>query len=225
MTIKIGVACTMITLFLFSSIPIKAETNTEFSLKAALTFSRPWNNEIQNDLEYSLETNYKMGFALGASVNFKVNPHVTLQPEILYTRKGAKQTITTTGILATYLRADYSMDYIEIPVLVKFYMRKNHEPLVPFVGLGPYVSFLIRDKYKVKAGSDEFMYDSIEDINKFDYGITLALGLDFNGPGSRFVFDYRLSLGLAPICLPTLPGLADIECRNLYHMFFIEIVF
>lgn len=205
-------------------IPLHADTEMDFSLKAALTFTRTWNNEIQNASLYSLETNYKMGYALGASINLKLSPYVTLQPEILYTQRQTKQTVTALGIQPSYLRGDYSMGYIEMPVLAKIYFRRNHEPLVPFIGLGPYLSLLVRDKYSVKAGSDEISFDEIQGLAKTDYGLTLALGLDINGPGSKFVFDYRLTLGLAPICLPTLPGLPDIEGKYLCHMFFLEIV-
>ena len=46
-----------------------------------------------------------------------------------------------------------------------------------------------------------------------DYGLIFGLGLDVNGGNTRFVFDYRFSLGLVDLTLPTGPGLPEVALR------------
>jgi hypothetical protein len=89
---------------------------------------------------------------------------------------------------------------------------------------GPYLSLLADDKYTIKNSYLGESESGITGLRGTDYGLIFGLGLDVNGTSTRFVFDYRFSLGLVDLALPTGPGLPEIELRNQCHMFVLEVI-
>ena len=201
-----------------------ADKTVRLGLTSSLNISRHWSTEELSGQDYTVQSDNKTTFAFGGLAEVRLNQRFSLQPEVYYIKKGSKQNVSIAEIPIGPIKAVYSLDYLEIPVLFKAYFSRERELLGPHALAGPYVSFLVGDRYTFKntyLGEEE---SSIPGLKSMDYGLMFGIGLDVNGPDARFIFDYRFSLGLTDLSLPTGPGLPEIELRNQCHMFVLEII-
>jgi hypothetical protein len=114
-----------------------------------------------------------------------VTPNFLIQPEVLYTQKGAKY--DEGGAEATV-----KLDYVEVPVLFKG--RFGSGGVKPSVFAGPAVGFKVSAKTEFDGEEED-----IEDVKGTDFGIVFGAGLDLAaGPGS-FIIDARYTLGLTTL--------------------------
>lgn len=89
----------------------------------------------------------KTGFHIGGLAEIPFGNRFSLQPEILYSTHGPKGKVTM--LFVPYPGApapppyyeEYKLGYIQVPILVKFYLFKNLS-----FELGPSFNFLISDK-------------------------------------------------------------------------------
>ena len=201
-----------------------AESNIRFGLKGSLNIGRHWSSEELSGKGYSVTAENRTTFALGGLIAWRLSHRFHLQPEIYYIKKGSKQTLTEDTLPIGPIKATYSLGYIEIPVLLKAYIKGDQELLGAHLVAGPYLSLLADDKYTIKNSYLGESESGITGLRSTDYGLIFGLGLDVNGPDARFVFDYRFSLGLAGLTLPTGPTLPTLEMRNQCHMFVLEVI-
>lgn len=114
-------------------------------------------------------TNSHTSFHAGVFAQFGFNDFFSLQPELLYTRKG-------------YERQDsvFRLDYLEVPVLAVFNISDNFS-----VHLGPQVGIMVSGKVE-----DEEI--DLEPYNTFDYGLSAGLegSLDRFRLGTRYVHSF-----------------------------------
>jgi hypothetical protein len=126
----------------------------------------------------------RVGVTAGAFVDLPITPIVSIQPEVLFTQKGA--TGSESGIDFTV-----HLDYVEIPVLGVVHFGRPGATR-PFVAVGPYFGF----NTTAKLTTDDFDDDTIdEDIKSADVGVVIAGGLAFR----RFGIEARYALGLKDI--------------------------
>ncbi|TPE45319.1 porin family protein [Pontibacter mangrovi] len=118
------------------------------------------------------ESNSHTSFHAGIFAQFGFGSFFSLQPELLYSRKG-------------YERQDsvFRMDYLEVPVLAVFNISDNFS-----VHMGPQVGVMVSAKVE-----DEEV--DLEPYNTFDYG--LAAGLE--GQLDRFRVGARYAHGFADL--------------------------
>lgn len=145
----------------------------------------------------------KLGFCVGGFLAISLGDVLTIQPEVLYTMKGAEFTeveiITYTGKLF--------LDYIEIPVLLK--LRLPVGGIAPFVFAGPSVGFILSEKLKLFEDGEYIGEEPIEDeIKNVDYGAVFGGGLEL---GRSFHIDVRYSLGLQKLGAE---GLDALDIKN-----------
>ncbi|TGD78247.1 porin family protein [Hymenobacter wooponensis] len=108
----------------------------------------------------------KFGFHGGVVAELGLTDNFAIQPEVLYSMKGAKF-----GDLAEDLR--FNQTYIDVPVLLKV----KADGL--FFEAGPQVGFLVGSKLKGESAS----VDSKDAFNKVDFGYAAGLGYEIsNGP-------------------------------------------
>lgn len=115
--------------------------------------------------------NNRTGFVAGVFVGGKLSEKVGLQGDVLYSQQGAELDL-----------GDFNLNYINIPVVVKYYLFKGLNAQI-----GPQFGLLIDDETRTVVG------EVINDIavNNFDFsgvlglGFELPLGLRFEG---RYVF-------------------------------------
>ena len=125
------------------------------------------------------DTGMKAGFCGGVFLAWAISDWVTLQPEILYSQKGAKIDDSDETV---------SLDYIEIPLLAMLTIPMEGR-FTPNVFVGPSIAFNIKAE---AAGVD------IKDgINTIDIGIALGAGVKVGeiGPGA-ITADIRYTIGL-----------------------------
>ena len=165
-----------------------------------------------NSFDYSMVN----GFGLAVGYEFQIiSSQFSLLPEISLTRKGAQEVYDTYFTTRFRSETETKIDYIEVPVLLRFQVGKGN--IKPFAMVGPSVSYAIGGRFsnttmiqdpfptgimeyssrdgKVKFGEapsgphdDELYVD-----NRIDYGVQAGAGvLLFN----RALVDIRYAIGL-----------------------------
>lgn len=138
---------------------------------------------------------YKAGFAAGGFVNFGVSDNFSIQPELLYSQKGASQdgysypSGTTTKNDGT---AKTTLGYLDVPIMLRYNIGEDGKGF--FVEVGPQGSFVlhrrsfIEDGGGTQVGSSETTTDNLNKVvlgyvGGVGYQITsgLQLGLRYTG--------------------------------------------
>lgn len=119
----------------------------------------------------------KTGLHAGVFLGLKFNDKVALQPELLYSQQGAKLDI-----------GKFDLDYINIPVVVKYYLVKGLN-----VQLGPQFGFVVNDKI---SDAITEVSDAITEAESFDFSGVVGLGLDLP-LGIRI--DARYNIGFTDV--------------------------
>jgi len=124
------------------------------------------------------------GLTGGFFVDIPLGGSISLQPEVLYTRRSTK--IEFGGPLGG--NANLTMDYVEVPVLLKFSLGSRFN-----VFAGGTVGFRTRAEYQQTILGATFVEDIKDETNGTEFGIPVGAGVEF---GSRFSFDVRYTFGL-----------------------------
>jgi hypothetical protein len=136
----------------------------------------------------------KIGFCGGGFVSFSLGI-VAIQPELLYSQKGAKW---EEEFLDETWRLTYKFNYLEIPVLVKMIIPVQGK-VMPNLFLGPYFGFTITDPRGELEVDGTTMEDDLEGVKDTDVGVVFGGGLDFVLGQGKIVFDVRYDLGLTSL--------------------------
>ena len=108
---------------------------------------------------------------------------VHLQPEVLYTSKGAA--LDLQGIDSKLM-----LDYLEIPVLARWRLGQRL-----YVAAGPAVAWRLKAVSRTKFSGDTEEMDLGDSVKGYDVGVVGAVGARFG----RFVVDGRYTHGLTDI--------------------------
>lgn len=122
----------------------------------------------------------KFGFNGGLIANFAVNDIFSVQPELLYSMKGAKTEETIAGLpIIGAITNNTTLHYVDVPVLA----HMNAGGL--FFELGPQIGFLASAKIKEElTNGQSSTYDVKDKIKNVDFGYAGGLGYQLkNGPG------------------------------------------
>lgn len=148
-------------------------TNTfSLGLEAGANFS----NFIGSDVpSFGSANNAKLGFVGGGFLCLNFGPSFGIRPEILYEQKGNAISGTTTTT---------EMDYVEVPVLLKFAL--GTPAINPAILIGP--SFNWNTVATASGGN-------ISNVSSSDIGLVGGLELDVD----KFLISGRYELGLQNI--------------------------
>jgi hypothetical protein len=154
-------------------------------IKGGVNFSNLYEDKID-------DKNMKIGINAGIYMRGKLGEKVSIQPEFLYSRKGAQldyEDFMGTGKSGKYR---YTLGYLEMPVLFVFHFNKIN------LQVGPYVGWLLH--VHVKNVDDKGFIQELEeldrdDFNTLDLGPSIGLGLDF--PSG--ILGVRYNMGLRGI--------------------------
>ncbi len=130
------------------------------------------------------------GVVAGVSADLGFGP-LSIQPEILYARMGAKAQVESVEI-------KYLLDYIQVPVLLKLRVVQAG-PVRPVICAGGYGSWMIKGQGSSTNGVDSESEDITEYMNRFDYGFVGGAGVEFKLPGVRLSVEGRYNFGLANV--------------------------
>jgi hypothetical protein len=168
----------VLALTLLVSVPLLAQTGG--GIKAGVNLA---DLKIEGD-GFGLDFKNRIGFHAGLYYHLFFNENIAIQPELLFSQKGAK--IDFSGF---EVKTNFS--YIDLPVLVRY-------QVVDFLNLhaGPQVGFLI----SANAVADDEKEDIKDDFNTIDFGLAFGAGVDLP---MGLNFTLRYVLGLANIASET----------------------
>lgn len=142
-------------------------------------------------------------FVGGGFVSFPIGDFFAFQPEVLYSRKGAKVNDSEEGV-----ELKVKLDYVEIPLLLVGRLMDENSAARPIVYAGPAVSFEAKCEIEgtvdaVSASADcndisQFGGDDIE-TKGTDFGIIFGGGLEFNAGSAVIIIEGRYNVGLVDI--------------------------
>ncbi|KIO43647.1 porin family protein [Sanguibacteroides justesenii] len=152
---------------------VEGVTGTEFYFgpKFGFNLSNVHNSEMDN----------KFSFHVGAFAEFKFNDFFGLQPELLYSRQGARDKVGGVKIKSR-------LNYLNIPVLAKFYVLEALS-----IDCGPQLDLVLNGKHVAKQGGTT-VKEKIRKLNTV--GLTFALGATYHFDMGLMV-SARYNLGLS----------------------------
>jgi hypothetical protein len=179
--LKISTALIIVLGFTIKS---QAQTSTpEFGIKGGINFSNMYTDDVDDE-------NVLTSFNAGVYSNFPVTSFISIQPELLYSRKGSELVYNNAFATGT---AKFRLDYVELPVLLKLNLTKNLN-----VHAGPYFAYLVNAKVTNETQNGTFDFENNYDTNdfqKFDTGISAGIGLDFDATHIGLRYNY----GFTPV--------------------------
>jgi hypothetical protein len=162
----------------------ESSLSPKFGIKGGVNLTNMYVKDVSDE-------NMKVGWNAGVYAKLPVTRGFSIQPELLYTSKGAKETYN--NFIEGKGEYRFNLNYIELPVLAVFNVAKNFN-----LHVGPYVSYLA--SVNIKDMKDDGTIKNISDLdagnfNRFDYGLAGGLGIDI----SNFTVGARYNYGLREI--------------------------
>jgi hypothetical protein len=151
-----------------------AHAQFAFGIKGGANISNVNGSDVTN-------INSVVGFNAGAYLKVPLTRHLSIQPEVVYSGQGFKE--TTSGVSTTQIES-----YVNVPVLLKY----THFTGV-FIETGPQVGFLA----SAKASSQGVSVDDKPSFNSTDFSWVLGVGVKI--PATPISLDARYNFGLANI--------------------------
>lgn len=171
--------------------------------KAGATLSNvAYSDDIKDfwDADFS----YKLGFTVGVAAEIPLGGEmIAIQPELLWIQKGYNYKYEETGYSEDY---NYTLNYLEIPVMVKVKFGPAYLSAGPSIGfglIGRYngsYTLLGRetdDDGKVKFGDEPADYEGDDEYidNAVDFGVQVGAGVRV----SVLEIDFRYGIGLTDL--------------------------
>lgn len=139
----------------------------------------------------------RTGLVVGGLVHYRLSDLLAVQPELLYSQKGAKFSETLFG---EPISGTFKLDYLEVPVLLRVDVPTGGPELRPSVHAGP--TFALELSCKVsfsgfgESGTEDCDSDIDSDRRTVDLGMALGGGLDVAFRGGTLLIEARYTLGL-----------------------------
>jgi hypothetical protein len=172
----------VLSLLLFSPSPAHARKFT-FGPRLGMIVA----NITETPPEWDDDKEYRVGLSAGAFFDWSITEAVSIQPEILYTRKGVMTNLYD-GFVT--LDADVYFDYIELPIVLKYTFRPG-QALRPCLYAGPSFAYCLSAEAELTAWIISATVDFSSFANTTDFGAIVGAGLSYPlGPGA-ITFDAR----------------------------------
>jgi hypothetical protein len=162
------------------------------------------------DPQYTVASTMHRGVAAGIFLTLPITPRFHLQQEVLYVQKGSRQDIGVAIFdIPTVLDVSYEMDYLEIPLLLRYHwLIERGVDLYTLGGFG--FGLKIRDRYRLSGtvtdGEETIPLTADSDMSEvdiFDFFFTYGVGIEVPAGGRRLLLEYRFDLSLDRLPLPT----------------------
>lgn len=183
----------------------------KFGIKGGVNFANLYTSDVQDQ-------NLKLGVNAGFYAKLPIAKGISIQPELLYSSKGAKNTYDN----ALQGKGEYrfNLNYIETPLLMVFNLTPNFN-----LNAGGYVAYLA--SANVKDMNSDGTITGVRDLNaenfhRFDCGLIGGLGVDIE----NVTFGARYNYGLQTIGQPgSLSGELTKNSKNSVATLFIGFTF
>lgn len=152
----------------------------KFGFKGGVNFSNLYTDSVEDN-------NILTGFNVGVFAKLPITQTFAIQPELLYTTKGAELKYNNAFVNGT---STFKLNYLELPVLFVVNLSENFS-----VHGGPYVAYLIDGKATNDSQGTLFDVENNlnnDDYNKFDTGVSFGIGYDTEKIGFGVRYNYGL---------------------------------
>ena len=161
----------------------ESSLTTKIGVKGGVNLSNLYVDDVSDE-------NMKVGLNLGLFAKVPLTKGLSIQPELLYSSKGAKLTYDNVFGNGEFR---FNLNYVEVPVLAVINIAKNFN-----LQAGVYASYLASvniKKLKDDGDVDDISDLDAEDFNRVDYGLVGGLGLDIE----NFTIGARYNYGLKEV--------------------------
>ena len=160
-----------------------------------------WATVSQDPQSSDVDFGYKVGFVGGSFLGYQVNDVFSIEPQVLYSQKGTKATGTGSN---SSLEGSVRINYVAIPVLLKFWFPMAGSQVTPFIFAGPEVAFKVgctaEGAILAVTGSEDCDKTNGEiKLKSTDVGLTGGGGIQFRAGAQVVRLDARYTYGLMDI--------------------------
>src|SRR5215831_10179411 len=154
----------------------------KFGFKGGLNLSNMYVKDVADE-------NMKVGWNAGLYAKLPMGRGFSIQPELYYTDKGAKETYN--NFVQGKGEYRYNLNYVELPLLAVFNLGNNFN-----IHAGPYISYLVSANIK-DLKSDGTIHNIVdlnaEDFHRLDWGAQAGLGVDIENftIGARYAYGFH----------------------------------
>lgn len=190
----------VLALSLLAALPTQAQETDWASLESSFSSSPAWSFGVRAGLtqtdfygEAARSAEPGASFTAGAHLTYRLSPTWAFQPEVLFTRRRGE--VEHSQIFSNSRDAEYTLGFIEVPLLVKAYLPEQQGPL-PYLTVGPYASLRLFEEAK----DNNYVLQNIDldnELSTWDYGLTAGLGMESHAGRRALFFDARYNWGLA----------------------------
>ena len=195
----------------------------QFGIKSGLGISDFYGDESrlfdQMLIEDSLKPSARLAIPLGLSLSARLNQYWALGLELFYSPKGKKYRYSltiddVTGTLDYVVKANY----LELPVLVKFFVPGDKEFNLHFyAGIAPAFLTAAEEYMKIEVEGEKYR-DTTTSFYKyctrFDYGVVFGAGGFVPEETIDVTLDVRCTMGFPPLFKRERYELVEIDLRN-----------
>ena len=158
----------------------------DFGVKLGFNFAN-----VSGIEDFEQRTGLSAGFFAGARLGDKLG----LQIDALYSQQGAEVGATYSEIVE-----DFNLDYISIPVVVKYYITDNLN-----IHAGPQMGILLNDETSVVGQVfDNIKADTVDWLGTVGLGLELPLGLR-----AEARYSFGLTRVNGSVSIPSLPTIQE----------------
>jgi len=145
-----------------------------------------------------LDVGYKPGFQAGVVMDWGITPNFSVIPELNFSQKGAKMSMTVDVIKAD---VTLTLNYLTLPInaAYKFDLGMDQKLMV---FAGPYLGYGLSTSTKIKSGGvtidgetfgmNPKFGSNVDDIKPFDFGANIGVGYQY----TNIFFKVQYNLGL-----------------------------
>ncbi len=167
-------------------VSMSAMAQVQFGGKVGFDMTNFWGSNVEHGM--------KPGYQVGLMMEYKFSPKFAIAPEVVFAAQGGKSKalafdINKHGIELAATDIKYNTNYINVPLMLKFYATPNFS-----IDLGPQVGFNVYSKVTAKGVDDAI--DFKDATNAVDFGI--GMGGTYNLTENAFV-QARYTMGLTKV--------------------------
>ena len=147
-----------------------------------------------------IELDHRLGLLAGGFLDVRVNDVFSIEPEVLYSQKGAE--VQGTGSNSD-LEGSVRLDYIEVPLLLKFWVPVSNSGFRPFLFAGPAIGFevncTLEGEILSATGSEDCDDTPLVKTKSTDFGGAIGGGIEFLAGMQAVRVDARYTHGFTDI--------------------------
>lgn len=172
---------TILSVFMCSNVTLaQSDTNNGFGIKGGLNYATVTKGNFDDGP--AARTSFYLGIMGEIPI---VDGVFSLQPELLYSRQGFE---VNYGILGANYTAEYQLDYINLPVLAKFYLAEGFS-----IEAGPQFGLKINENVDFNTANNNDGFETNE-VNDFDTSFAVGVTFQFNGGlfiNGRYTYSFN----------------------------------